>query len=236
MAFSHGSSATLHHNGYDLTAYFSSFESQGTNGTAETTTFGQTAKAYIVGLNDGQLSGEGIYDTTAESVLVTAIANRSEAVTCYWPNGDTLGNNGVGLKGQETALNVKSDVGDANKFDVEFQSEVGREGIVSHYALAASSASGTATVVDNTTGSPGAPVGYLQVTACNGGTVDVKIQHSADNSSYSDLITFTSITASNAPFAERIEASGTVHRYTRAVVTHNGGTATFSASLGRYAN
>jgi hypothetical protein len=239
MAFSHGSNAAIHVNGYDLTAYFSSFESQGSTDIAETTVFQQTAKTYIVGLSDGQLSGEGFFDPTAGAtgdVLDRALSNRSENVTCYWPNTDTLGNTGVGLSGQETAYNVKSDVGDANKVTAEFQSNVGREGITSHRALASSTASGTATVVDNTVGSPGHPVGYLQVTSCTGGTVTVKIQHSADNSSYSDLLTFTNITTVNAPFAERIEASGTVHRYTRAVTTHNGGTATFGVSLGRYGN
>lgn len=239
MAFSHGSNAAIHHNGFDLTAYFSSFESQGSTDTAETTVFQQTAKTYIVGLSDGSLSGEGFFDNAESAsgdVLNRAFSNRTLATTCYWPNGDTLGNTGVGLEGTETAYNIKSDVGDANKVTADFQSHVGREGITSHRALATSTASGTATVVDNTTGTPGHPVGYLQVTSCSGGTIAVKIQHSADNSSYTDLITFTSITASNAPFAERVEASGTVHRYTRAVATHNGGTASFGVSLGRYGN
>lgn len=238
MAFSHGASASVFSNGYDLTAYFNSFEGTGQNEPAETTTFGNTAKTYIPGVSDGNMKAEGLFDATAGASgdkLNQAIANRAVTTVCYWPEGDTLGNRGVGLAGHESAYDIKSDVSDANKVSAEFQSSVGREGITSHRAVASSTAAGTATVIDHTTGSTGHAVGYLQVTGATSGTVTVKLQDSADNSSYTDLITFTAITSSNAPFAERLEASGTVRRYTRAVWS-GAGTATWGVALGRYGN
>jgi len=55
-------------------------------------------------------------------------------------------------------------------------------------------------------------VGYLAVSDCSGFTNFVgKIRDSADDTTYADLITFTDNVA--APFAERIEVSGTVDRY-----------------------
>jgi hypothetical protein len=47
-----------------------------------------------------------------------------------------------------------------------------------------------------------------------------KIQHSADNSAWTDLITFTNVT--NAPVAERLTVTGTINRYTRHVGTVTG--------------
>lgn len=54
--------------------------------------------------------------------------------------------------------------------------------------------------------------GYLQVTAASGFTNFVgKIRDSADDLTYSDLVTFADNVA--APFAERVEVAGTVDRY-----------------------
>ena len=63
--------------------------------------------------------------------------------------------------------------------------------------------------------------GIQAVSAYSGFTGVVgKIQHSADNSTWADLITFTNVTS--APTAERVTAAGTVNRYTRHVGTVTG--------------
>lgn len=55
-------------------------------------------------------------------------------------------------------------------------------------------------------------VGYLEVSDYSGFTnVVVKIRSSADDTTYADLITFTTVTA--APTAERLTVAGTVDRY-----------------------
>lgn len=57
-------------------------------------------------------------------------------------------------------------------------------------------------------------VGYQLVSALTGLTGFVgKIRHSADDTTYADLITFANVTA--APAKERVEVAGTVHRYLR---------------------
>lgn len=236
MAFSHGSSAKVYLNGYDLTSYFNSVSTEGSGDAVDTTTFGETCHTYIAGVKESSVSLDGLYDATAGAsgtVLQTALG-ADDSELCYFPNGDTLGNAGIGAKGIETKYEINTDVTDANKVSAELLSCVGPEGIVSHHALAARSTSGTSTTVDNLLGSTGSPSAYLQVTAIAGGTVTVKIQDSADDSSYTDLLTFTGV--SSAPASERIETSGTVRRYSRAVWTLTGGTATFVTGLGRYSN
>ncbi|HEX3781716.1 MAG TPA: hypothetical protein VHX38_18795 [Pseudonocardiaceae bacterium] len=63
---------------------------------------------------------------------------------------------------------------------------------------------------------------YLHVTAFTGTSVDVAVQHSADNSTWSNLIDFGSIAAVGA---QRLTATGTVNRYLRAIT----GTGTFTS-------
>jgi hypothetical protein len=63
---------------------------------------------------------------------------------------------------------------------------------------------------------------YLHTTAFTGTSVDVAIQHSADNSTWSNLIDFGSIAAVGA---QRLTATGTVNRYLRAIT----GSGTFTS-------
>ena len=57
-------------------------------------------------------------------------------------------------------------------------------------------------------------VGYLEVSECSGFTNFVgTLEHSADNSTYSTLLTFADNVSD--PFAERKTVTGTVHRYIR---------------------
>ena len=63
---------------------------------------------------------------------------------------------------------------------------------------------------------------YLHVTAVTGTSVDIAVQHSADNSTWANLIDFG---AQSAIGAQRATMSGTVNRYLRAIT----GTGTFTS-------
>lgn len=67
---------------------------------------------------------------------------------------------------------------------------------------------------------------YLQVTALTGTSITVKIQDSADNSTWADLAGAT-FAAATGPSSERIAVSGTVRRYLRAVSSGTFTSATF---------
>jgi hypothetical protein len=76
---------------------------------------------------------------------------------------------------------------------------------------------------------------WLHVTAFAGTSVTVKLQDSADNSTFADITsaTFTAVTV--APNAQRIAVSGTVRRYIRAVTTGTFSNAVFYCSVTRNA-
>ena len=63
---------------------------------------------------------------------------------------------------------------------------------------------------------------YLHTTAFTGTSVDIKVEHSADNSTWATLIDFGSVSAIGA---QRLTSAGTVNRYVRATT----GTGTFSS-------
>jgi hypothetical protein len=77
------------------------------------------------------------------------------------------------------------------------------------------------TGVDNTTSSLNGGAGFLSVPVnTRNGTIGVKVQHSADNSTFADLVSFTTVTSTQKT-SERVEvASGTtINRYLRVVYT-----------------
>jgi hypothetical protein len=64
--------------------------------------------------------------------------------------------------------------------------------------------------------------------------LDVKIQHSTDNVTFADLITFTQATDVTS---QRISVTGTVNRYTRETRTIGGSstpTFTYAVAFARY--
>lgn len=80
------------------------------------------------------------------------------------------------------------------------------------------------TALDNAASSAFGAQAYLQAVSFTGTDVTVKVQHSADNSTWADLITFAQITGS-VPLAQRLAVSNsaTVNRYLRATTVTTGG-------------
>jgi hypothetical protein len=86
---------------------------------------------------------------------------------------------------------------------------------------------------DGTASSANGGRANLHVTAIDAATsAVVKVQHSTDNVTYADLITFTAATAITS---ESLEVSGTVNRYVRVTVTGtNTKNITFLVAFARY--
>lgn len=71
----------------------------------------------------------------------------------------------------------------------------------------------------------------IHITASDGGTWAFKIQHSADDSAWADLASFT--VAGDAVEAEHISGTGTVNQYVRFVSTRTSGTCTAVCAFAR---
>lgn len=228
--FIHGKNAVVYQDGNDLTGYLRSLSNSAEVETAESTTFADDDKTYVPGLADATISAEGLFDSTFDGELNTITGSGTKSVWSVYPGGDADGSPGRGYSLDVTSAERTAEVGDVVMVSIEGQSSVGTEAIISHHALAQRTASGTATVVDNSASSANGGYGYLHATAASG-TVVVKVQHSSDNSTYADYLTLGTVTASARSF--RTTATGTVNRYTRVVYTITSGTATFVAGFGR---
>jgi|TARA_R110000824_G_scaffold77787_2_gene196625 hypothetical protein len=169
----------------------------------------------------GRLSGElyqtGWFDDASKSSVDALVVNpgTTSRVVCVAPAGGTKGKAFTGFEGaysSEVERLIEKE--GLHKLNCTYKvSGAIEEGEIVE-ALTAQTATGNSASLDNSASSASGGSGYIQVTAESGTspTMAVKIQHSADDSSFADLITFT--TASTVS-AERKTVDGTVNRYLR---------------------
>ncbi len=89
--------------------------------------------------------------------------------------------------------------------------------------------------VDNSESTANGGRASLHVTAVTGSWT-IKVEHSANNIDWADLVTFTQATAATGPMAESVEIkSGTINRYLRVTATEDvAGSITYVAGFARY--
>lgn len=94
--------------------------------TAETTTFGDNAKEYIMGLTDATISVSGKFDAAASTVdpTLSGILGQDTSVTfAYTPGGGTPSATNPRYTGEcyLTSYEVSGSVGDVTSFSASFQ-------------------------------------------------------------------------------------------------------------------
>lgn len=237
MAFKHGKNTKVLVNQYNLSSYFSDGSISGSVETGETTVYGNSAKTYIVGLTDSTMSLSGFWDGAASAVdeIISAALQTSAEVITFAPEGLTAGSRVNAMTSLLTSYEVSSPVADVVKTSLEGQTTDRIDRGVSLCDLAAVSATGNGTAQDNGASTANGGAGTLHVTAnSRNGNTTIKIQHSADNATWADLITF-SVVGSTTVTSERSTASGTVNRYVRVQHTLAGstGSITYHANFAR---
>lgn len=248
--FIHGKGTNVFLNEFDMSAYFNSASVARSVETSDTTSFGASNKAYIVGMGDGTLQLDGMFspDATVGSdvVLSSILGNATTPIVTYAYAAGTIGNRCVLAKAISTSYDISSPVGDVVSASVSFQAStdattnftksVSSGVMLTTNASIAFGSLGNLASVDNAASSASGGVGNLHVTAntITGASTTIKVQHSADNTTFADLITFTAVTASTTT-SQQSAVSGTVNRYIRATAT--GGTAgaiTYNIGFARF--
>ena len=176
-----------------------------------------------VGVMNSEVVQEGAYfDTTATtgghvafSGATTLTPATSPRIMCLGFAGNTTGYPFTGFLGSfSSEYEVLAESGNLTKANVTHSMTGLRSAGVIIQPLASKTAdwNTTSTSVDNAASSANGGEGFMQCTAASGFTAFVgKIRHSADDSTYADLIAFTDNVTD--PFAERKTVSGTVNRY-----------------------
>jgi hypothetical protein len=238
MAFVHGKGVEVLYGGKKLTSFFNDATVSRNIDSAETTAFGDSAKKYITGMMDGTMSLSGMFDGEANAIddhLKTTIGAAAADVATVLPEGAANGKAAYSAAVRQTSYEVSSPIGDVVAVSLEVQADGGVDRCVILNGEQAVTSSGTGTPVDNTAASSNGAAAYLHVTAnTRDGATTFKVQSSADNNTWADLATFTSVSATSTT-AERVLVSGSVPRYLRASHAPGGssGSITYTITLGR---
>lgn len=129
MAASHGSKATLKLDNsvgtlVDLSGYITSVAMPRTIDTAETSALADTAKEYVIGLEDGQITLEGNWDPTLDAHMngvKRGLTGEASISYEYGPAGSAGG--AVKYSGEcfLTAYDQTSPIGDASRWTATLQ-------------------------------------------------------------------------------------------------------------------
>lgn len=217
--FRHGKNVRIFVDEYDFSAYFNDMSASTTVDTAETSAFGTSAKTYIPGHKDGTVSLSGMFEGTADTgtddFFSSVLGSSTKQQVIIAPEGHTNGTRAIALQADSTSYEASSPIGDVVQASVEFQSNEGVEHGVILSSGSAVTATGNGTSVSNGAATTNGGVGFLSVPANDrNGAITVKIQQSADDATFTDLITFTAVSTETATF-ERVEVTGTVQQYLR---------------------
>jgi hypothetical protein len=225
--FRHGKNTVVNFGQYDLSTYLTDVTSNQSVETVDTTTFGSQNKTYKLGLQDGTIGLEGLWagDATGiDEVFAAAVGSTTPKVITIGPEGSAIGRRAILAYTNKTSYEIKGAIADLVTISAQAQVTGSVEGL-DRGVLLASSQVVTATVtnssIDNALSSANGGVAHLHVPVnTRNGAVTVKVQHSANNSTWVDLVTFTP-TTNGAITSERVEvaAGTTVNRYIRANVS-----------------
>lgn len=195
--------------------------------TLDVTSIDKSAMERIGGVRDGRLEATSWFDPATSHPVLSALPTTD--VQAMYCRGTTLGNPAANLVAKQ--INYDGSRGNDGSFTFAVSLQGNAYGLEWGYLLTAGKRTDTVatngTSVDLTTVSTAfGGQAHLQVFAFTGTDVTVKIQDSADNSTFADVsgMAFTAIT-STTPQAQRIATSSTatIRRYVRAVTVTTGG-------------
>lgn len=234
MAFKHGKNTGVIVDASDLSAFFNEASASQDIETAETTTFGSSAKTYIVGLKDGTMSISGMFDGDAGSIdasISSALGVDAPGFTTIAAEGLLIGGTSHSCQARKTSYEVSSPVGDVVSTSLSIQADGGIDRGVLLGAVTAVTSTSTGAAQDNGASSANGGAAYLHITAnTRDGASTFKVQHSSDNTTFADLATFASVSSSTVT-SEKVSVTGTVNRYLRASHAPGGSTGSVTYTM-----
>lgn len=236
MTFGHGSSSRLLLNDVNPSGQIQSWTCEAGREFADVTTILDGGYRWLPGQVGGKVTVQGLFDSAAGTLhqeIVPALGTDDGLLWTLFPSGYAT----IGLPALISVCDIESyaltsGVSDAVKVEVDTTPDAGPDWGVLLHALGAETADVNSVSVDNAAASTNGAAASLHVTAYTGLTsAVVKVQHSTNNSTWADLITFTTVIAATA---QRSTVTGTVNRYVRAVVDVTGtGSITYAVAFAR---
>lgn len=205
--------------GYKLTPLASEVTPSIEYETIEAGAYNNPVKQYLCGRGEGSIDFSGLFDSTTDGATHEALKQvgiDKVAGIAYGNNAaPAQGDIACGMPVHQASYNVSADLDGTIAAKAALKS-VGTPlewGVLLANLTAVSVDGNTASIDDGAASSAGASA-YLFVSGVSAAdTCLFKVQHSTNNSTWVDLITFT--LDGSAIDAERLEVSGTVNRYVR---------------------
>ena len=220
--FNHGKNAVVLLDNTNLSTTLTDASVSLTADVAETSTFTASSKTYVAGLKDGTVTLSGYFESSSPDADAEFLAQLGSSGSPYSiaPIGYTRGNPTEFGNVIETSYDRSADIGSVVAVAVAFQFDGDAYNGKSLLAPTAITSSSNQTGVDYGAAGTNGGAGVLHCTVSSGSpTLDVKIQTSADNVSYSDYITFSQATGTTS---ELKTSASNPARYARAVLTFGG--------------
>lgn len=246
MAFVHGKDGKVMMNYAAVSADIRQWSVTFKRNYADTTALQDSGVKNTLGHHEGTMSAQGHFDSSANRLVqvISDAANSGLAnlvntdngmYVTILPEGDAIGKPALFAACDIEEFEVESEVDDAVKVSFEAMADNMVDMGVSLHALGAETADGNHTSVDNLASTANGGAAILHVTSVSASdSIVVKVQHSADDSTFADLITFDSAAAVGSQRKE-LAAGTTVNRYVRANtdVTGTGVSISYQMSFAR---
>jgi len=244
MAKTSGLGQALFVQGYDLSTDASTLDGAGYNQEMlDITGIDKSAAERVAGRLESTITINGWFDNADDK------AHEAYTVSNKLPTGDRVVTYQMGtaitepslfLNAKQANYDVTNSPGSALATTAMFSSTAsvsGFDGIAFGVMLDAGATTYTSTTngttVDQSASSSAGSVACLQfVSGVSVSSLVAKIQHSSDSASWSDIITFSTISA-NTPTAQIVSMEGTVNRYVRVQYTLSGTNAKCQMSFHR---
>ncbi|MBU2249810.1 MAG: hypothetical protein KKD77_23890 [Gammaproteobacteria bacterium] len=217
--------------GYNLSTYFTNYEVTESHNPIDVTGFTDGCNNAIPGIYSGSITGNAIWDNTAGKsypVLKELVGSTTGGSITILLEGTTAGQKTVSLPYTEGGITISGSptthisLGSIN-FSAYGAYEGVENGILLHHGAVTDSTTDAGVLFPQTDGAVTSKcAGTIHIwAACATDTYVVKIQDSADDASYNDLVTFT--LDGSAVGSERVAvASGSVDKYVRVVAARTG--------------
>lgn len=219
-------------NEFDLSTQFSSYDIAAPITALDSTRFGDTARRVIAGIGEGTITLGGFFDSATGAVdpRLSALKGNADVLLSIMVEANTFDTRAAFGEFLLADYRSPATLGQLVAVSATFQGDDGVDygKVLANLSARTSTANGTS--IDNTVSSSNGAVAILHITAASGTTPSLaaKLQHSTDNSVWSDLITFSASATANK---ERKTVTGTVNRYLRATWTITGTSPSFTFAL-----
>lgn len=223
MAKSSGIAGGFYVGGYDLSGDVGSIDNVGgPRGTMDVTGIGQSGMDRLLLPGNGVISFKSFFNDAAlaEHVILKSLPTTDTHVV--YAKGQAIGDACAMLVAKQINYDPTRNQDGSLEFAIEATSTGGvalEWGVMLSAADDTHASAGSSDSLDNGASSSAGAAAYLQILDINSGAPTVKIEDSTNDSSWSDLITFTAVSDGAEPTFERKTVSGTVNRYLRVTTT-----------------